>query len=243
MSTAAISLPRLARHNPLAAAGVVLVAVFVICALFAPWIAPQDPAHIDLPNRLQPPSAQHLCGTDELGRAFFPPDLGRAHLDVCWQQCSCVSFRRPHHRQPCGILWRPHRPLRQHRADECFSFFSGILIGVPLSLSRTCILNLYSRSLEDGSAMRAWFALRCWPAERKFVEAARGLGERLRIILRHILLNIIQPVIVQAAIGWQARFRRGDHEFWRASRRRRPLGFRTTRVRICSRALSGVVSG
>ena len=39
-----------ARHNPLAAIGVVLVLVFVIFALFAPWIAPQDPAAIELPT-------------------------------------------------------------------------------------------------------------------------------------------------------------------------------------------------
>jgi len=68
MSTAAISLHRAASRNPLAAIGVMLVALFLIFALFAPWIAPQDPAHIDLPTRLEPPSSTHWCGTDELGR-------------------------------------------------------------------------------------------------------------------------------------------------------------------------------
>jgi len=68
MSTTAISFRRAARGNPLAAIGTVLVAAFVICALFAPWIAPQDPAHIDLPARLAGPSPTHWCGTDELGR-------------------------------------------------------------------------------------------------------------------------------------------------------------------------------
>ena len=68
MSTAAISLPRLARHNPLAAIGILFVVGFIFCALFAPWIAPQDPAHIDLPTRLSRPSSSHWCGTDELGR-------------------------------------------------------------------------------------------------------------------------------------------------------------------------------
>src|SRR5579863_6925687 len=68
MSTTAISFRRDARGNPLAAIGIVLVTLFVICALFAPWIAPQDPAHIDLPARLALPSSAHWCGTDELGR-------------------------------------------------------------------------------------------------------------------------------------------------------------------------------
>src|SRR5437667_117505 len=68
MSATAISLPRLARHNPLAAIGAIFVAFFVICAIFAPWIAPQDPAHISLASRLAPPSLLQICGSDELGR-------------------------------------------------------------------------------------------------------------------------------------------------------------------------------
>ena len=68
MSAITISLPRAARHNPLAAVGVVLVVIFVIFAVIASWIAPQDPAHIDLPTRLSSPSTAHWFGTDELGR-------------------------------------------------------------------------------------------------------------------------------------------------------------------------------
>src|SRR5580704_3721132 len=68
MSTLPISLQRVARHNALATTGAVLVAIFIILAILAPWLAPQDPAHIDLPARLSPPSSAHWCGTDELGR-------------------------------------------------------------------------------------------------------------------------------------------------------------------------------
>src|ERR1700730_18865312 len=82
MSTLAISLPRIARHNPLAAVGVVLVSIFVFSAVFAPWIAPQDPAHIDLPNRLQTPSTQHWCGTDELGRDILSRLLWGARISL-----------------------------------------------------------------------------------------------------------------------------------------------------------------
>src|SRR5438067_11031649 len=58
----------LVRRNALATTGMVLVAVFVVFALFAPWIEPQNPSNIDLPSRLQPPSGAHWLGTDELGR-------------------------------------------------------------------------------------------------------------------------------------------------------------------------------
>ena len=68
MSAASISLPHLARRNPLAAVGVALVITFVLCALLAPLLAPYDPAQIDLTNRMEPPTQKHWCGTDELGR-------------------------------------------------------------------------------------------------------------------------------------------------------------------------------
>ena len=51
--------------NPLAAAGIVLVVIFTVLAIFAPWIAPHDPADINLPDRLSGPSAAHWLGTDE----------------------------------------------------------------------------------------------------------------------------------------------------------------------------------
>jgi peptide/nickel transport system permease protein len=73
---------RLARRSPLAAIGVALVSIFVFCAIFAPWIAPQDPAHIDLPNRLEPPSFHHLCGTDELGRDILSRLIWGARISM-----------------------------------------------------------------------------------------------------------------------------------------------------------------
>src|SRR6202163_3893012 len=82
MSALAISLPRVASHNPLAAVGVLLVALFVFAAIFAPWIAQQDPAHTALPNRLQTPSTQHWCGTDELGRDILSRLIWGARISL-----------------------------------------------------------------------------------------------------------------------------------------------------------------
>ena len=71
----------------LATAGVVLVAVFVLCALFAPWIAPQDPARIDLPARLMGPSASHWFGTDELGRDILSRIIYGARISMLVGSC------------------------------------------------------------------------------------------------------------------------------------------------------------
>ena len=93
MSTLSISLPRAARHNPLAATGVVLVAVFVIFALFAPWIAPKVPA-----TSICPPAcaalAAHWFGTDELGRDIFSRVIYGARISMLVGSC-VVADRCP----------------------------------------------------------------------------------------------------------------------------------------------------
>ena len=207
MSTLAISLPRLARHNPLAAAGVVLVAAFLLCAVFAPLLAPRDPAHIDLPNRLEAPSSRHVAGTDELGRDILSRLIWGARISMFVGSsvvaCSLLL----------GLIIGSLAGYYGGRIDRfvnivvmnAFLSFPGILIAIAFVAFRgPGIFNLvlalslggwvgYAR-LVRGQVL----AVR----EREFVEAARALGASdLRILGRHILPNIIQPVIVQAAIG------------------------------------------
>src|SRR6266700_8118576 len=91
MSTAAISLHRAVRHNLLATVGLVLVIVFVIFAVFAPWIAPQDPAAIDLPSRLTTASHAHWFGTDELGRDILSRTIYGARISMAVGSCVVLT--------------------------------------------------------------------------------------------------------------------------------------------------------
>src|SRR5580658_6244387 len=70
------------KRQPLAAVGVTLLVVFVVCALFAPWLAPQDPAQLDLTGRLMGPSWAHWFGTDELGRDILSRTLFGARISL-----------------------------------------------------------------------------------------------------------------------------------------------------------------
>jgi peptide/nickel transport system permease protein len=207
MSTLAISLPRAARRSPLAAIGVVLVVIFVVFALFAPWIAPQDPAHIDLPNRLMTPSSAHWCGTDELGRDILSRLIYGSRISMLVGSCVvAVSLA-------VGLIIGSIAGYYGGRIDRfvnvvlmnAFMSFPGILLAIAFVAFRgPGIFNLvlalslggwvgYAR-LVRGQVLSA--------REREFVEAAKALGASdLRIIVRHILPNIIQPIIVQAAIG------------------------------------------
>lgn len=59
---------RFARRQPLGAAGAVLIVVFIVCGLFAPWVAPYDPFDTDFMAVLEAPSRAHWFGTDSFGR-------------------------------------------------------------------------------------------------------------------------------------------------------------------------------
>ena len=59
-----------------------LLGVFVVCAVFAPWLAPQDPAQLDLPGRLMGPSWSHWFGTDELGRDILSRTIYGARISL-----------------------------------------------------------------------------------------------------------------------------------------------------------------
>ncbi|MGD0601652.1 MAG: ABC transporter permease, partial [Terriglobales bacterium] len=207
MSALAIALPRIARHNPLAAVGAVLVAIFAFSAIFAPWIVPQDPAHIDLPNRLQTPSAQHWCGTDELGRDILSRLIwgARISLFVGSSVVACSLLLGFIIGSLAGYYGGGIDRFVNVVLMNAFLSFPGILIAIAFVAFRgPGIFNLVLALSIGGwvGYARLVRAQVLAVREREFVEAARALGAGdLHIVVRHILPNIIQPVIVQAAIG------------------------------------------
>lgn len=207
MSSIAISLPRAARHNPLAAVGVVLIVIFVISALFAPWIAPQDPAHIELPTRLSSPSTAHWFGTDELGRDILSRVIYGSRISMLVGSSVVVVSLT------LGLIIGSVAGYYGGRLDRfvnvvvmnAFLSFPGILIAIAFVAFRgPGIFNLVLALSLGGwvGYARLVRAQVLAAREREFVEAARALGATdLRVIVCHILPNIIQPVVVQAAIG------------------------------------------
>ena len=201
------SLRRAARYNVLATAGVVMVTVFLICALFAPWIAPYDPAHIELPQRLMAPSLSHWFGTDELGRDILSRIIFGARLSMLVGGCVVAASLT------LGLIFGSIAGYYGGITDRflnvivmnAFMSFPGILLAIAfVAFLGPGIFNLIFALSIGGwvGYARLVRAQVLAVREREFVEAARALGASdLRIIVRHILPNIIQPVIVQAAIG------------------------------------------
>lgn len=203
----AISLPRLARRNPLAAIGVVLVIFFAICAAFAPWLAPYDPAHIDLATRLAAPSIRQICGSDELGRDILSRLIYGSRISMLVGSCVVAASLG------IGLIVGSIAGYYGGRIDRfiniivmnAFLSFPGILIAIAFVAFRGAgIFNLVLALSIGGwvGYARLVRAQVLAAREKEYVEAARALGATdLRILVRHVLPNIIQPVIVQAAIG------------------------------------------
>jgi peptide/nickel transport system permease protein len=207
MSTAVISFRSVARHNPLAGIGIFLVTVFVIFALFAPWLAPQDPAYIDLPHRLMRPTLAHWCGTDELGRDISSRLIYGARISML------VGISVVTGSLFLGLIIGSLAGYYGGGLDRfvnvilmnAFLSFPGILLAIAFVAFRgPGVFNLVLALSLGGwvGYARLVRAQVLAAREREYVEAARALGASdWRIIVRHILPNIIQPVIVQAAIG------------------------------------------
>ena len=193
--------------QPLACIGILLLVSFLLLALLAPVIAPANPAAIDLLHRLSSPGSGHLLGTDELGRDVLSRVIFGARLSllvaVCVVTCSLTL----------GIVLGGIAGYFGGVMDTAINTFAmnafmsmpGILLAIAfVAFLGPGIVNLILALSIGGwvgyaRLVRAQvLAIR----EREFVEAARALGaSNLRIFVRHILPNIIQPLIVQSAIG------------------------------------------
>ena len=198
---------QLIRRNPLATAGMVLIAIFVSMALLAPWISPQDPAHIDLPSRLQNSSGAHWFGTDELGRDIFSRVIYGARISML------VGVSVVAGSLFLGLIFGSIAGYYGGTIDRFFNIvvmnaflsFPGILLAIAfVAFLGPGIFNLILALCIGGwvGYARLIRAQVLAAREREYVEAARALGASdWRVLTRHILPNIIQPVIVQAAIG------------------------------------------
>ncbi|HXB22213.1 MAG TPA: ABC transporter permease [Candidatus Solibacter sp.] len=207
LSTTWTTAATLGRRNRLAAAGMVLVGIFILFALFAPWIAPKDPALLDLPSRLQPPSAGHWFGTDELGRDILSRVIYGARISMLVGGGVVAGSL---------LLGLVIGSLAGYYGGYTDRFFSVIIMnaflsfpGILLAIAFVAFLGPGIFNLILALCIGGWVgyarlvrAQVLAVKEKEFVEAARALGASdWRIVTRHILPNIIQPVIVQAAIG------------------------------------------
>ncbi|HMK28334.1 MAG TPA: ABC transporter permease [Terriglobales bacterium] len=198
---------RAIRFNPLATAGALFILLFVTFALLAPWIAPQNPSQINLPARLLGPSAGHWLGSDELGRDILSRIIFGARISMLIGASVVAGSLL------LGLLVGCTAGYYGGRIDRfvsiivmnAFLSFPGFLLAIAfVAFLGPGLVNLILALILGGwvGYARLVRAQVLATREREYVEAARAIGAGdWWIITRHILPNMIQPVIVQAAIG------------------------------------------
>lgn len=196
-----------ARQQPLALIGLVLALVFVICGVFAPWLSPHDPTQLDLTGRLLPPSPQHWFGTDELGRDILSRTIygARISLTVAVSVVGLSLLLGIGAGLTSGFYGGLTDTLLNVYVNNAFLALPGILLAIAfVAFVGPGVLNLVLALALSGwvGYARLIRAQVMAVREREYVEAARGLGASdIRILGMHVLPNIIQPVLVQAAVG------------------------------------------
>ena len=195
------------RKQPLAAVGLALLVIFVISALFAPWLAPHDPAALDLHGRLVGPSASHWFGTDELGRDILSRTIYGARISLI-VAVSVVGLSLA-----IGLIAGCAAGFYGGWLDTAINIYLMnaflALPGILLAIAFVAFMGPGLWNVIVALAISGWVGYArlvrgqvMAVKEREFVEAARALGASdLRILSRHVLPNIVQPLIVQAAIG------------------------------------------
>jgi peptide/nickel transport system permease protein len=190
-------------RSPLTIGGMMLIALFVLCALAAPAIAPFDPNKQFLTQRLRPPSPEHWMGTDPLGRDLFSRMLFGAQLSLAVGVGVVVPIAL------FGIIMGLVAGYTGGLLDEVLMRVTDVFLAFPSLILAMAIAGALGPSLPN--AMIAIAAV-SWPVyvrlvrgqvlslrRREFVEAARSIGASTpRILSRHLLPNTLAPLLVQA---------------------------------------------
>ena len=195
------------RQSALARVGFSIACLLLIVALLAPWISPADPAAQNLAVRLQAPSRAHWMGTDELGRDILSRIFYGARISLFVAVCVVLG---------CGLTGLTLGMLAGYHGGafdrvvnllliNAFLSFPGVLLAIAFAAFfgpgiGKVILALIITGWAGYARLARAQVLKA--RELEFVLAARSLGaSHLRIMLRHLLPNILQPVLIQATIG------------------------------------------
>jgi peptide/nickel transport system permease protein len=193
------------RRRPLAMAGLVVVVVFVIVAIFAPLLAPSDPSTVNFSAVLQPPSWAHPMGTDDLGHDVLSRVIfgARASLEAGVLSTLLALVVGV----PLGLAAGYFRgwwdPIISRLTDVALSFpylilavglaaiFGASLTNVVIALGVGAIPWVVRVTRGEALALR----------EQEFVTAAvaNGAGDGM-ILARHLLPNMASTLLVQATV-------------------------------------------
>ena len=194
----------LRRLGPLVAPGTIL-GLLILASIFAPLLAPYDPNTLDMANLLAGASLDHPLGTDQLGRDMLSRLLygGRTTLSLAFISTTGIIL--------IGLLFGVIAGYAGGRIDLAISTLLTMLLALPSLLLTLAILGILgpgTQSMLIALIGAGWVGhARIFRAsimslrEQLYVEAAVGIGcSPYRIVLRHLVPNLIPTIIVLATL-------------------------------------------
>lgn len=193
-------------RNRQAVAGLVIVVLILLVALFAPLIATKSPYAVNVADRLKPPSAEYLFGTDSLGRDVFSRVVYGARISMT------VGFSVGLISGFLGMVIGLYSSLNRTadsilmRICDGLKAIPSILLAIALMTAlgadiKNVIISLAVVSTPNMARLARSSALVI--KEQTYIEAMKGLGSRTqRILWKHIAPNILSPLIVQMTFAF-----------------------------------------
>ncbi|OOO32998.1 ABC transporter permease [Agrobacterium sp. YIC 4121] len=183
------------------AAGLIVLLVFVLLAVFAPMIAPYSPSKLSIVNRLKPPSELYWFGTDEFGRDVFSRTIyaGRLSLLVGAAVVALSALIGITLGLLAGFFQKLDTPIA--RLIDAMMAFPDILLAIALVAALGPSLTTVIIALAVVYSPRLTRIVRASTLvirELPYVEAAKALGiSTFHIMTRHVLRNLVSPILVQ----------------------------------------------
>ncbi|MGG7222021.1 oligopeptide ABC transporter permease [Bacillus sp. ATD] len=191
--------------NRLAVVGGIILSVIILMAVFAPFIAPYSPESQSLLNKLKPPSAQNLMGTDKFGRDIFTRVLYGARVSLL------VGFASVIGAITIGTVVGALAGYFKGIVDAVLMRAVDVVLSIPDIFLLITLVTIFQPGMDK---LILIFSLTGWTTtarlvrgeflslrSREFVLAAKTIGTKnYKIIFSHILPNCIGPIIVSATL-------------------------------------------
>ena len=201
---------RLRRDRAALAGGVVIIAL-ILCAVFAPWIAPYDYTAQNMANRYAPPGGANLLGTDALGRDVLSRLFYGARISLAVGVIAvgiAVSF---------GVMVGAVAGYVGGKVDLLLMWVMDLILAFPIYLLAIILMVIFTPTAGLIGTIKVTGAIAIVRIpiyarlvrgsvlsikEKEYVEACRALGVRDPwILLRHVLPNCLAPIIVTTTLG------------------------------------------
>ena len=198
------ALYRLSRNRAAMFGGFILI-LLIICAALAPWIAPYSYSYQNLSLGASPPSADHLLGTDVLGRDLLSRILYGARISLL------VGFVATGVALIIGVSWGIIAGYIGGRVDSIMMRIVDILYGLPFIIFIILLMVIFGRNLWllfGAIGAVEWLTMArivrgqvIGLKNQEFVMAAKAMGvSNLSMFRRHLLPNILGPIAVYATL-------------------------------------------